>query len=146
MTPETFFLIISALAGVAWFSLIVLTRYWPSVDKFIVGIVVVLIALVYTFLNFSHLGEAGGLTSFLSYDGVLKVFSIPYLVVSGWAHILALDILLGVWIKNNAEKNNINYGLVVLVLLITIMFAPLGLLLYLLIRWFKTGRYFADFV
>jgi hypothetical protein len=146
MSPETFFLVISGLAGIGWFCLIVLSRYFPAVDKFIIGVVVVLIALIYVYLNFSHLGDAGGLTSFLTYNGIMKVFTIPALIVAGWAHILAVDLLLGVWIKNNAQKNNINYGLVVVLLLITIMFAPLGFILYLLVRWIKIGSYFGSFV
>ena len=40
------------------------------------------------------------------------------------------------------QQNPIILVVVVIVLLVTIVFGPLGLLLYLLIRWLKTKQYF----
>ena len=46
--------------------------------------------------------------------------------------------------KNNAAKNGNHYGIVVPILLVTIMLAPLGFVLYQLVRWIKTKQYFGS--
>ena len=146
MSAATFFTLINIIAGVAWLCLIALSPYWKSTDKFLISVLIVLLALVYTYLNFGHIGESGGPTGFLTFEGVTRIFTNPYLISAAWAHIIAFDIMVGIWIKNDAANNNINYQLIILVLLVTIVFAPLGFLIYLLIRWIKTKEYFVDAV
>jgi hypothetical protein len=102
-------------------------------------------AIVYTYLNFGHIGSEGGPTAFMTFDGVMRIFSNPYLVVAGWAHILSLDLVVGMWIRHNAAKCGMKYWVVVLILLLTIAFTPLGLFVYLMLRWAKTKQFFVDF-
>jgi len=142
MSPESFFLMMNVIAGIGWLAVIVLSRFWNFADKFVIGIVVSLLAVLYTYFNFGHITEVGGPTSFMTFDGVIKVFSNPWLINAGWAHIMAFDLMVGIWIKNNAAKNGISYWLVVPMLLVTIMLAPLGLLLYQIARWIKTKQFF----
>ena len=142
MSPESIFNYLNILTGIAWFFILVLSRYWAFADKIVTGIVVVIISGIYTWLNFSHIGEVGGPTQFLSFDGVMRIFSNPYLIMAGWAHIVAFDILVGIWIKNTAAQNGIPYWVVVPILLVTIMFAPLGFLIFWLARWVATNHYF----
>lgn len=138
MKPEQIFMLINCISGAAWFCIIVLSRFWKRSDFFVSGILVVMISLIYAWLNFAYIGESGGPKGFLSYDGVATIFRNPYLIDAAWAHIIAFDILVGLWIKNNAVKNNIPYWMVVPVLLVTIMFAPLGYVIYLLLRLIRT--------
>ncbi len=142
MSAESFFILMNVIAGIGWLSLIILSRFWALHDKFVIGVVVVLLSILYIYFNFGHIAEAGGPASFLTLEGVQKVFSNPWLINAGWAHIMAFDLMVGVWIKNNAAKNGIHYGIVVPILVITIMLAPLGLFIYHLVRWMKTKRYF----
>jgi Domain of unknown function (DUF4281) len=144
MSPEIFFKLMNAIAGIGWLGIIVLSRFWTFADKFVIGIVVSLLAILYAYFNFGHIGEVGGFTSFLSFDGVQKVFSNPWLINAGWAHIMAFDLMVGIWIKNNAAKNGIPYWIVIFILLVTIMVAPLGLLIYQLVRWIKTKQFFGS--
>ena len=144
MSPESFFLLMNVLAGIGWLALIVLSRYWKFTDKFVIGVVITLLALLYTYFNFGHIAEVGGPASFMTFDGVLKVFSNPWLVNAGWAHIMAFDLLGGIWIKNNAAKNGISFWIVIPILLVTIMLAPLGLLIYQIVRWIKTKQFFGS--
>lgn len=144
MSAESFFLLMNVIAGIGWLALLILSRFWKFTDQFVIGIVVSLLALLYCYFNFGHITEAGGPTSFLTFGGVIKVFSNPWLINAGWAHIMAFDLMGGIWIKNNAAKNGISYWIVVPVLLVTIMLAPLGLLLYQLVRWIKTKQFFGS--
>ena len=144
MSAESFFLMLNIIAGIGWLALLILSPFWKFTDKFVIGIIIVLLAILYSFFNFGHIAEAGGPASFMTFEGVLKVFSNPWLINAGWAHIMAFDLLAGVWIKNNAAKNGISYWIVIPVLLVTIMLAPLGFLIYQLIRLIKTKQYFAS--
>ena len=144
MSAESFFLMMNVIAGIGWLTLIVLSRSWKFTDKFVIGIVVMLLSILYSYFNFGHINEVGGPTSFMTFDGVMKVFSNPWLINAGWAHIMAFDLMVGIWIKNNAAKNGISYWIVVPILLLSIVFAPLAFAVYQLVRWVKTKQYFAS--
>ena len=142
MTPPQFFTLMNILSAMGWLLILIISRFWKGADALLVCIVVALLAATYTWLNFSHINEAGGPAEFSSFEGVTKIFSNPWLIDAAWAHIVGIDLILGMLIKNDAAKHGMPYGWVVIVLLITIVFAPLGLLLYLLARWIKTKQYF----
>ena len=144
MSAESFFLMMNIITGIGWLSLIILSPFWKFTDKFVIGIVITLLAILYTYFNFGHIAEAGGPASFMTFEGVMKVFSNPWLINAGWAHIMAFDLLAGIWMKNNAAKNGIRFWILIPVFLVTIMLAPLGFLIYQLIRLIKTKQYFAS--
>jgi Mn2+/Fe2+ NRAMP family transporter len=142
MTPEVFFNIINIISAIGWILILVVSRFWKPADKFLIGIVVGMLAIMYSYFNFTHIGEAGGAAGFSTFEGVRKIFSNPWLIDAAWAHIVGIDLVIGMLIKNNAAKHGFNYAVVVVILLLTIVFTPLGLLLYMLARWIKTKQYF----
>ncbi|MEO6230221.1 MAG: abscisic acid-deficient protein Aba4 family protein [Ferruginibacter sp.] len=141
MTPSMFFTLINIISAIGWILILIISRFWKGADKFLVCIVVAMLAVTYSYLNFAHIGEAGGPAGFSTFEGVTKIFSNPWLIDAAWAHIVGIDLVIGMLIKNNAAKHGMPYGLVIILLLVTIVFTPLGLLLYLLARWIKTKRY-----
>jgi hypothetical protein len=74
----------------------------------------------------------------------MELFKNRTLVTAGWVHYLAFDLLTGIFIRKNAQKHGINHWLIVPCLLFTFMLGPIGLLLYLLLRWVITKNYFAN--
>jgi hypothetical protein len=74
----------------------------------------------------------------------MQLFDNPVMVTAGWIHYLAFDLLAGIFIKRNGIKHNISHWLFVPCLLLTFMFGPMGLLVYLLVRFIKTRQYFAS--
>jgi ABA4-like protein len=140
MTSEQLFSICNAVALAGWIILIFLPGWYAS-DKFIIGIIITLFALIYTWLIFSNFNLADFM-KFSNLKGVRELFMNPYLVTAGWVHYLAFDLLAGLFISKNAKANGIGHWLVVPCLLITFMLGPFGLLLYLLIRFIVTGNYF----
>ncbi len=142
MTPSMLFTFMNILSATGWILILIVSRFWKGADAFLVCIVVALLAAAYSFFNFAHIGEAGGIAGFSTFEGVTKIFSNPWLIDAAWAHIVGIDLIIGMLIKNNAAKHGIPYGLVVIILLVTIVFGPMGLLLYLLVRWLKTKHYF----
>jgi hypothetical protein len=144
MTPSMFFTLINIVSAIGWILILIISRFWKGADKFLVCIVVALLAVAYSWFNFAHIGEAGGPAGFSTFEGVTKIFSNPWLIDAAWAHIMGVDLVIGMLIKNDATKHGMHYGLVVIILLVTILFTPLGLLLYLLARWIKTRHYFEN--
>ena len=143
MTPETIFQLCNTLALISWIVLIVLSPFWLRVDKFLIGVIITLLAMVYAWIIFSGF-SAGDVKKFGSLDGVMSLFQNKLLLTAGWVHYLAFDLLTGIWIKRNAIVHNINHWLIIPALLFTFMLGPAGLLLYLVTRWIKTKQYFAD--
>jgi Domain of unknown function (DUF4281) len=142
MAPETVFSICNMIAMLGWIILIVLPG-WYAADKFIIGIIITLFALIYAWMLFSDF-KLEDAAKFGSLQGVMELFKNPSLVTAGWVHYLAFDLLAGLFIRTNARTHGISHWLVIPCLLLTFMFGPVGLLLYLLIRWAVTKYYFAD--
>jgi hypothetical protein len=143
MRPETLFQLSSSLAMIGWLILIIVSPFWWGFDKLLVGIVIALLALVYAWLIINSF-KPGNFSDFGSLEGVMRLFQNKTLVTAGWVHYLAFDLLTGVWIKKNAIKHNIHHAIIIPVLLLTFMLGPIGFLLYLLIRWARTKRYFSE--
>lgn len=140
MHPEQIFTAANMLAMAGWIILIFLPS-WKASDKFIISIIITLMALVYTWLMVTAFKPAD-IESFSSLNGVKKLFENDKLVVAGWVHYLAFDLLAGMFIKNNGIRYNISHWLLVPCMLLTFLFGPAGLLLFLIIRLIKTKHYF----
>lgn len=143
MSPDTIFQLCSTTAFFAWILLIFASPFWANTDKLLIGIVITLLGIVYSWLVFSSFNPAN-LKDFSTLDGVMSLFTNKTMVTAGWVHYLAFDLLTGIWITKNARKHRINHWLTVPCLLCTFMLGPFGLLLYLLLRWGFTKKYFGE--
>jgi hypothetical protein len=142
MSPESIFQICNTIALIGWLVLI-LTPFWFQSDKFILGIIITLFCIVYAWLVFSYF-KFSDLQKFGSLDGVMELFRQPGIVVAGWVHYLAFDLLTGIFIRRNSIKHGISAWIIFPILLITFTFGPVGLLLYLIVRSIATRRYFVE--
>ncbi|MGW4849344.1 ABA4-like family protein [Nocardia brasiliensis] len=59
---------------------------------------------------------------------------------AAWAHFIAFDLFLGRWIFLDSRKRGLPALLISPLLVFTIMLAPLGVLLYLIVRAFRAPR------
>ena len=142
MSPSAIFQVCNIIALIGWI-ILVFMPFWFQSDKFIIGTIVTLFCIVYTWLVVTHF-HLEDFQKFNSVDGVMELFTQPPLVVGGWVHYLAFDLMTGLFIKRNAIKHGISHWLVIPCLLFTFMLGPIGLLLYLLVRLIFTKQYFAD--
>jgi putative Mn2+ efflux pump MntP len=142
MSPDFIFQLCSGLAFIGWLLLLIVSPYVMEIDKFLIGVIITVLALVYAWLIFSSF-HPGDMKNFGSLDGVMQLFQSKVLVTAGWVHYLAFDLLTGIWIKRNAVKHNIPHGWTIPCLLLTFMLGPVGLLLFLAIRFVKTKQYFS---
>jgi ABC-type uncharacterized transport system permease subunit len=143
MNPDQVFSICNTLAMAGWIILIFLT-FWKKRDQYVFGIIIVLFAIIYSWLLFSSI-DRDIFKNFSTLDGVSNLFANRQMLLAGWIHYLAFDLLAGIYIVRNAEKNNINHWLTTPTLMLTFLFGPFGLLLYFLLRWTRTRKYLSDF-
>ncbi len=126
MTPEQLFAIANTTALVMWMVLALFPG--RQVARFVAGAAVPgLLAVLYVSLLATHWGGPGG---FATLADVALLFSNPWLLLAGWVHYLAFDLLVGVWEVNDAREHGVSHLLVVPCLFLTFMFGPAGWLLY----------------
>lgn len=142
MAPDTVFQLCSTIALIGWLILIIASPFVLELDKFLIGVIITLLAIVYAWLILSSFKPADT-KSFGTLDGVMSLFQNKTVVTAGWVHYLAFDLMVGIWIKRNSAKYNINHWLIIPCLFLTFMLGPVGLLLYLVIRFVKTRNYFS---
>ena len=108
----------------------------------VIGIIVSLLSFIYSYLVFfgkrhddPTLKIRG---SFWSLKGVMGLFQSPRAVLAGWIHYLAFDLMIGLYILNDAAIHNIAHWMLIPCLLLTLLFGPAGLLAYFLLRYALT--------
>jgi hypothetical protein len=133
VTPERIFSICNSIALLGWVLLIVLgRRRW--VTNLITGFAIpVILAIVYTGLIAEHWRDPGG-GSFSTLAGVALLFSNPWKLLAGWVHYLAFDLFTGTWEVRDATDKGVPHLLVIPSLVLTFLFGPIGLLLYIITR------------
>jgi hypothetical protein len=142
MSPSSIFQICNTIAMLGWIVLIAMP-FWLRSDHFIIGIIVTLFCIVYAWLIFSNF-HFDDFRKFNTVEGVMQLFTQRQVVVAGWIHYLAFDLMTGLFIRHNALKHGISHWLLIPCFFFTFMLGPIGLLLYLLIRFMVTKQYFAD--
>jgi hypothetical protein len=132
MTPEQLFTLLNAIALVGWLLIAIFPRR-PLVVETIAGTAIpAFFAVAYIAILASTLGGSDG--SFSSLQGVAALFANPWLLLAGWTHYLAFDLLVGVWEVRDSSSRGIPHVMVLPCLLLTFLVGPTGWLLYLVLR------------
>ncbi|MBW2190572.1 MAG: DUF4281 domain-containing protein [Deltaproteobacteria bacterium] len=120
-----------------WALLIVAPR-WSWTQRLAHGpVVLLLLTPVYAYMLFGY-GSAPDGMAFSSLYGVMLGFSAPHIVVAGWIHYLIFDLFIGAWEARDAQRRGIPHLWVAPCLIVTLMIGPVGLLLYVLVRFLRT--------
>lgn len=137
MTAEQLFSILNLMTMAAWLPLVFLPRVrWAAT---VVPVVVpCVLAVIYVMLVAAALPRSEG--GFSSLAGVRTLFDNPWGLLAGWTHYLAFDLFVGGWEVRDAQQRGIPHLLVVPALVLTFLFGPGGMLLYLAIRWFARDK------
>jgi hypothetical protein len=132
MSPEQIFSITNALAVICWILLAVLpNRRW--VTHIVTGTIApAFFAVIYIAIVIAAFPSADG--GFNSLSGVTTLFANPWLLLAGWLHYLAFDLLIGTWEARDSVERGVPRWLLVPCLFLTLMFGPTGWVLYRLVR------------
>jgi hypothetical protein len=131
MTAEQLFAVANMIAAVCWIALAVLPHH-RRVTGIVTGAAIpALFGVAYTVIVVAVFPRAEG--SFATLAGVAQLFANPWLLLAGWMHYLAFDLLIGTWEARDSVERGVPRWLLVPCLFLTFMFGPLGWLAYRLI-------------
>lgn len=136
MTLESFFPFSTFLVAPFWL-LMIFAPKWTWTKRIIASPwIAALPAAIYAILTVPALPEMLPILMQPTLDGMIGIFSTPESMTAAWMYFLAFDLFVGRWIyleTRQRERSVIWSGVM---LFFTLMFGPLGFLLYLLDRTF----------
>ncbi|MFO1318446.1 MAG: ABA4-like family protein [Burkholderiales bacterium] len=94
--------------------------------------VAILVATLYVALIVCY--GAAGTGDFRSLAGVVRLFEHRGLLLAGWVHYLAFDLLVGTWEREEARRIGLGQGALIPCLALTCLFGPIGWLAFLAVR------------
>ena len=129
---------VAAVCG--WLVLIFIPRhlrFLTIVPRYVVPGV---IALVYTALMGAYLVQSGGWYG--SIAQVRQLFASDPVLVAGWGHYLAFDLLVGVMLADRMDRAGVRRVIQAPIFITIFMFGPAGWLLGVVTEWFalKAGQ------
>jgi hypothetical protein len=131
LTPEGAYQAANALALASW--VLLATRPRAAMVQRLTGTVApLMLAVAYSVLAVLFIGRGPG--DFNSLAGVSALFANPWILLAGWIHYLAFDLLTGVWEVRDAARRGVPHWLVVPCLVFTFLLGPAGWLLYRAVR------------
>ncbi len=134
MDAEFWFKALNTLAITGWFAMALAPR--GSGTRWLVhrGILPLLLSIAYfTLLLMSWESSQG---NFGSLSGVKQLFANDWILLMGWVHYLAFDMLVGAWELRDSWNRQIPHGVMLPVLFATLMFGPVGFLGYQILALF----------
>lgn len=132
MSPDALFQAANSMALVGWLAL-ALGPLAPRAMGLLGGVAVPLVLSGgYAAIVLSHWSSGQG--GFDSLDSVAQLFRSRWLLLAGWVHYLAFDLLVGAWQVRTARREGIPHALLLPCLLATFLFGPAGYLLFQLLR------------
>lgn len=129
MSPDTLFQYASPLAMIGWIILALsplAPRWADRIGGFIIPAILSLL-YVAVILGYWWQGQGG----FDSLANVMLLLSNPWMALAGWVHFLAFDLFIGGWITRTARAQGLAHLLILPCLLLTFLFGPIGLILFL---------------
>ncbi|PZQ17143.1 MAG: DUF4281 domain-containing protein [Ancylobacter novellus] len=143
LAPGTLFSVCNMLALIGWLAL-GLSVFVPKARQaiwIVTGIgLPALFAVAYlgSLIAGFATGASGG---FGSIAEVRALFANDHALAAGWIHYLAFDLIVGTLIARDAARASIPALLVLPALALTFLFGPAGLLVHLVVRFARGGRF-----
>lgn len=137
MPLESVFSAASGLALLGWLVLLLAPSRWRLALPLALGAASLLAGLYAALLGaFWHQGDGG----FGSLAEVARLFGTPGLLLAGWVHYLAFDLLVGAWQRAEAQRIGLTRLALAPCLLLTFLLGPLGWLAFLAVRQLHAAR------
>lgn len=127
-----------AMSGWALLAVSPLLARWQQSLWIVTGLgIPSIIGIVYLYLIVTEFpGAPGGYGSLAQ---LRALFGVEALLLAGWLHYLAFDLFVGTWIVRDGVGRGILHLLLLPCLALTFLFGPVGLLVYLLTRFFHAS-------
>ena len=128
--------VVNVIAAFGW-ALLIFMPYWYFTDFVIKNGIVVGLSLFYIYLIFIRKdikNEEYPKGNFTSLEGILNLFKNPRNLLSGWVHYLAFDLMLGLYIKSQANEIGMSHFLQIPCFILTFLLGPVGYLLFMFLQ------------
>ena len=139
MTADNFYWYTSVLIFVPW-GLLVFAPRWRFTEPVAFGSAL-LLSLAAAWFTFSYLSENQEGGSLLSLSGLENLFRSKSMILTGWFNYLSFSLLVGIWQVHDARQEKISHLAVVPGLILTLLAGPAGLLVYLVVRAVRKGKW-----
>jgi Domain of unknown function (DUF4281) len=134
LTPENLFQFFNTFILLPW-ALMFFLPNWKLTQSLTNNFAVPLFyAVAYSVLIISLLVQNGDSLDFMSLEGIMRMFGSKEAVLVGWIHYLCFDLFVGTWAFQDAQKHKIPHLLLCLCLVFMFVLAPLGYVLYRVVR------------
>lgn len=130
---DAIFIVVNAIVFPAWMLLVLAPRSVITQRVVHAAFIPLILGAIYTtglIVGIATDAMADG-ASFFSIDGVMALFDTRLVALNGWIHYLAFDLFVGAWIARDAIRRGITRAVLIPSLLFTLIFGPLGLVIYL---------------
>jgi hypothetical protein len=130
--------LVNVVAAIGWVILIFLPN-WNLADSAIKNGIVVGLSVFYIYILFIRKdikNEVYPKGNFTSLEGVINLFKNPRNLLAGWVHYLAFDLMLGIFIKTQANEIGMSHFLQIPCFILTFMLGPVGYLLFVILQLF----------
>ncbi|MEQ8470269.1 MAG: ABA4-like family protein [Marinoscillum sp.] len=135
MEPSRIFELVNFVALIAW-ALMIFTPHWKYTQKMVTTLVVPFILAVAYILIIAFCSTGSGF-DFSSLAEIRNLFNNDYMLLAGWIHYLAFDLLVGCWILKKAFSENWPLYMSIPSLLFTFIMGPVGLFIFMLTYFAK---------
>ena len=142
MSNETAFSVANALVFPQWMLMLVAPRWRATQWLVRTPLIPALLAVLYAAYLFTSTGGSLDFMSFATLKGVMVLFQTggERVMLAGWIHYLAFDLVAGCYILRDAQERGIAHGWLVPCLLFCFMLGPIGMLLYVGVRVVRKSR------
>ncbi len=139
MSADDFYGYASILIFIPWV-LMIFAPNWQYTEPVAFGSAIVLLiaAAIFTFL---YLSDAEAVGNLLSLEGFKNLFRSKEMLLTGWLNYLSFCLLVGTWQTHDARQLKIGHVFLIPSLVLTMLTGPAGLLLYLVVRFFRTKKW-----
>ena len=128
MTAEQLFSMANLAAMACWILLAIFPNRRAITGTMAGMAVPALFAAAYVTIVVTRFPGAEG--SFSTLAGVSTLFADPWMLLAGWLHYLAFDLLIGAWEARDSARRGVPRWMLVPCLFLTFMFGPTGWLVY----------------
>ena len=135
LTPPWLFQVANTAALLGWIWLLVwliLPDTLRQKTRMVGLLLPLLLGVLYAAAMLTYFNVSNG--GFDTLENVMSLFTRPGMVLAGWVHYLAFDLFVGWCISRDAVNRRINRLLIIPCLVLTLLFGPVGLLLYAAVR------------
>lgn len=138
MSPASLFSIAGPVAMIGWV-LLALSPLLPNwTQVYPRWIAPILFSAAYAVLIIVYAPGAEG--GFSSLQDLATFFATPEILLAGWLHYLAFDLLIGCWEVRDAKRLNVPFWFVLPCLPLTFLLGPIGFLVYVVVRTIALRR------